>query len=367
VNKSKSLFRLIIHCRQAIFSSHPLPSLQDYIKKRDGYATDLEQFHDLIQQMDQHVATLIQKKRDRVQELEETNRKLARTNTHIEDLKQTIGNQELSVEDVQKMQNELKGIEEAIDRAMAMRDERRKALWESESEIEKLWSEVESFVSDYNSQLSELGLLPLVSAKGVQMKASLDKGAILDNDLNKMLGVDLPSGVQPALQACKQEYAEKLSESKWKYQEALDQLERSEEAFTEALERLKIIEDKMDKCEETLAAEREAQEAKLGVRLREAESMEFRVASLRDPVALEEQMTQFERQCAELEALRMNYEEENVARKKAVCDEIEKACSGMKQYDEFCLEKIAEVQSYRKGKREMYGKIKLPTSMESSD
>jgi hypothetical protein len=33
------------------------------------------------------------------------------------------------------------------------------------------------------------------------MKASLEKGAILDKDLNKMLGVDLPSNVQPALQA----------------------------------------------------------------------------------------------------------------------------------------------------------------------
>jgi SMC interacting uncharacterized protein involved in chromosome segregation len=88
--------------------------------------------------------------------------KLARTNTHIEDLKkQAIGNQELSMEDVQKMQNDLKGIEIAIDRAMAMRDECYKALWESESEIKKLWSEVDSFVSNYNSQLSELSLLPL--------------------------------------------------------------------------------------------------------------------------------------------------------------------------------------------------------------
>jgi kinetochore protein NDC80 len=313
--------------------------------------------------MDQHVATLAQKKKDRAQELEETNRKLARTTAHVEELKQAVSNQSLSMEDVQKMQNEVKGIEEAIDRAITLKDQRRKALWESESEIEKLWNELESFVSDYNSQLCELVLLPLVSAKGIDMKAALDKGAVLDKDQSKLLGVDLPSDVQKALSACKQEYAEKLSESKWKYQEALDRLDQSEEAFTEALERLKIIEDKMDKCEETLEGEREAQDAKLAVRLREAESMEAKVSSLRDPVALEEQMAQFERQCAELEALRMKYEEDNVVRKKAVCDEIENACSEMKEYDVFCLGKIAEVQQYRKQKREKYGKVQLPKSM----
>ena len=47
-------------------------SLEEYTKKRDGYATDLEQFHDLIQQMDEHVSALKQKKKDRAHELEET-------------------------------------------------------------------------------------------------------------------------------------------------------------------------------------------------------------------------------------------------------------------------------------------------------
>jgi hypothetical protein len=113
----------------------------------------------------------------------------------------------------------------------------------------------------------------------------------------------------------------------------------------------------MDKCGERLAAERQAQDAKLSVLLREAESMKFRAVSLCDPVALEEQMTQFEQQCAKPKALRMKYEMKNVARKKAVCDEIEKACSGMKQYDEYFSGRLSEVQSYLKGKREMYGQL----------
>ena len=98
--------------------------------------------------------------------------------------------------------------------------------------------------------------------------------------------------------------------------------------------------------------------------MREAESMETKVASLRDPVALEEQMTQFERQCAELEAMRQQYEEDNLARKKAVCDEIDQACAAMEDYDQFCLQKVAEVGKYREDKRADYGALQMPRTTE---
>ena len=82
--------------------------MEDLFKKRDSYATDLEQFHDLIDQMDQHVAKLKQKKSDQSAELEETNKKLATVASKIEKLEVTIKEQEFSVEDVQKMETERK-------------------------------------------------------------------------------------------------------------------------------------------------------------------------------------------------------------------------------------------------------------------
>jgi SMC interacting uncharacterized protein involved in chromosome segregation len=344
----------------------PDDSMQDLIKTRDGYVTDLEQFHDLIRQMEQHVAKLSQQRKDLSSELQETNGKLSKATDRVKKLNESISNQDLSVEDVQKMQNERKGVEEAIDRAVALRDQRRSALWEIESELEKLWSDLESDASDYNSNLGEINLLDVVTAKGVQMKAVVNKGAAHDSDPTKLLAVDLSGLVQPTLVSSREEYSKLLSECKRQYQEALDELEISEEEFTEALEKVRIIESKIDKCEEIMEAEREAQEAKLGVRMREAESMEAKVASLRDPVALEEQMAQFERQCAELEAMRERHEEENVARKRAVCAEIDQACSAMKEYDEYCLSRIAEVQQYRQDKQATYGKLRMPGNIDSS-
>jgi kinetochore protein NDC80 len=339
-------------------------SLEDLIQKRQNYETDLEQFHDLIQQMDQHVATLKQKKDDRTKELDDTNRKLSKLSERVQKLKDNLNKQELSLEDVQKMKSEQKGVEEAMERAFALRDQRRSTLWEIESEMEKIWGNVETLVSDYNSNYGELSLLPLVSSKGIEMKAVLNKDGAKDNDPTKLLAVDLPGVVQPTLSNLRTEYNSMVSECKDKYQQALDDLEKSEEAFTEAMERQRIVEGKIDKCEEIMEAEREAQVAKLGVRMREAESMETKVASLRDPVALEEQMTHFERQCAELEAMRQQYGEDNLARKKAVCDEIDRACAAMEVYDQFCLDKLTEVRAYREKKRATYGDLKIPVAME---
>ena len=81
-------------------------SLEELVNKRDSYATDLEQFHDLIDQMDQHVAKLKEKKNNQSEELEETSKNFAAIASKVEKLKESVGNQELSLDDVQKMQNE---------------------------------------------------------------------------------------------------------------------------------------------------------------------------------------------------------------------------------------------------------------------
>jgi chromosome segregation ATPase len=335
-------------------------SLEAYEKKKSDYLTDLEQFHDLIRQMDEHVATLTQKKKERAEELDETNRKLARATSSVESLKCTINCQEMSIEDVQKLQNEKKGVEEAIDRAVRLKEERLKASWETEAALEKLWTELEAAVSDYDAKLSELTSLPLVSAKGVPMKIVVDKHSALDNDETKLLGVDLTNTVHSVLHSCKHQLSENLSVAKWKYQEALDQLDKSEQALTEAMEKLKIVRDKAAKSDETLEKERESQEAKLAVRQREVDSMEAKVASLRDPVALEEQMARYERQCAELESLRLKYQEESVSRKNATCEEIEQKLEEMLEYEDNFERRVAEVKNYWSDAKATCGKLKLP-------
>lgn len=313
--------------------------------------------------MNQHVAALAKKKKDKTNELEETNRKLARSTAQLDKLKSNIKSQPISVDDVAKIQNEIKGVKEAIDRATTLKNTRRDALWQSNATVEEVWNEIEGSSSEYNSQLSDILLLPSISKTTLEMKTKPDRTTFLEVDLAKHLGVDSQEDIENQLLDWKNDFVEKLSESKKNQQEQLYELERSEEAFTDALEELKIIENKIDNFESTITAEREVQEAKLSVRVREAESMEKKVTSLRDPVVLEEQMAQFESQCTELESLRLKHEQDNMSRKKIVCGDILRACSALKKHDEFWLQKVTELQSYKRAKANVNLKLQVPENL----
>ena len=95
-----------------------------------------------------------------------------------------------------------------------------------------------------------------------------------------------------------------------------------------------------------MESERKTQEAKLAVRKREVQAIESSVVSINDPVALEEQLARYERQCAEMEALRLKQQEENLAKKKAVENVIEAACQAIMELETFCKAKTAEAHDY---------------------
>ena len=112
-----------------------------------------------------------------------------------------------------------------------------------------------------------------------------------------------------------------------------------------------------------LNKEREQNEAALAVRLREVASIEEKVESLRDPAALEEQITRFQRQCTQLEALRMKHEEENVAQKKAVQNEINAALQSVEEHNIYVQKKFAELQQYILRKKASLRKVTVPASL----
>lgn len=335
-----------------------------YVKKREDYATDLEQFHDLLRQMDEHKTAMEQKVKERTTELAETNGKLDRMTTHINELKQAIQEQEFSVNDIHKMESELKGLSEATDRAYAVRHQRREMLLASEQELVILCNDLESVAVDYNGRVAELQLVPELASKFVNMKAKVNKDGLLDSDQSHVTRVDLVGNVQPIASSSKQEYIEKLDRAKAQYQDFLDQRNRADEACKEADAKMKIVEDKKSKCEQTLEAERKTLQAKLAVREREVVAMENKIAALQDPVALEEQMAAFERQCAELEALRIEHEEDNIAKCRAVLSEVNTACQLMADHDAYLRHRVAQVNAHWQEITEQLGDIVAPTNID---
>ena len=94
-------------------------------------------------------------------------------------------------------------------------------------------------------------------------------------------------------------------------------------------------------------AEKQSSDSKLQVRLGEVDSLEQMVASLRDPLSLEEQMAHYERQCASLETLKITDEKENARRVKEIAVELDHAISAMKTFEHDCISVASSIEKYR--------------------
>jgi SMC interacting uncharacterized protein involved in chromosome segregation len=341
-------------------------------KKREDYATDLEQFHDLVRQMDDHHAALAQKVEERTAELDETQTELEKMTGRMDKLQIKVKNQQLSVEDVQKMHLEQARLKEALEKAQSFKRFQKEGLWESQNQLTTLWEDLEMLMREYTEEAAELSRWMTTLTDKVQWKMSLDKDDM--SSQSNMLGVELHSELQPFFQQCKDANVELLVDVRRDLQNMLNDLELQKEAHTEATDQSKvrifvvlmislispmlytylisflntvqIIDFKLANLEETLETETEQQEATLQVRLREVESMNVQMDSLRDPASLEEQICAYQRQCDQLEALNRKHQEDTVANKRAIKEEIETALDAIQEYNVHVTAKLQELQDY---------------------
>lgn len=325
----------------------------------------MEQFHDLYRKMVDQKKQFEQKVNERTVELAQVNEKLEKMTTHINELKQSINSQEFSMEDIYKMESEISGLNEATDRAMLLRDQKRKALISIEADLAMICNDLDTKVAEFGGKIAELRLVPDLGSKFNNVQVKFNKEMLSQTDLTQTIGVDLTDHIQPTAKASKHEYTSKNEHSKMQLQQLVDQTNHLEDTSKEGDARLKIAIDKMSKSEQTLETERKRQEAMIAVREREVEAMEKKIASLQDPVALEEQMAAYERQCSELEALRREREENNMSAKRAVIMEINNACQLMEEHDSYFVKRISEVKQYWNEQTVRIGEIVVPTNIES--
>jgi SMC interacting uncharacterized protein involved in chromosome segregation len=311
-----------------------------------------------------HKKQFEQKVEERTLELAQVNEKLERITTHINELKHSISEQELSVDDLYKMEGELTGLTEASERADTLRDQKRQSLFTCEAELAAVCNDLDVKVGEFTGKIASLRLVPDLGSKFSNIQVSVKKDKLMQTDLNQTIGVDLTNYVQPTANSSKNEYASKVIQSNNQYQHIIDQTHHLDDSCKEADAKLKIIGDKMSKSEQTLENERKTQDAMLAVREREVEALEKKIASLQDPVALEEQMAAYERQCSELEALRREREENNMSQKRTVLIEINNACQLMEDHDVYLNKQLAEVKKYWNDQTTAIGEIVIPTNIE---
>ena len=307
-----------------------------------------------------------QKVNERTVELAQVNEKLEKMTTHIDELKRSINEQEFSVEDVYKMESELSGLSEAMDRAALIRDQKSKALISTEAELAIICNDLDSKVAEFSGKIAELRLVPELGSKFSNVRVTMNKEMLSQPDLAMTIGVDLLQYIQPTTKVSKHEYTSKAAQSKMQLQHLIDETNRLDDSNKESDAKLKIVGDKMSKSEQTLGMDRITQEALLAVRKREGESLENKITSLQDPVALEKQMAAYERQCSELEALRREREENNMSQKRSVILEINHACQLMEEHDAYLVTQISKMKQYWSEQCMGIGEIVAPTNIMES-
>ena len=310
--------------------------------------------------MDEHKTNLEQKIKERTAELTQTNDQLAKMNGHVEDLKKEIASQKMSVDDLRALENELKGLNEAMDRSCSLRDKRNETLAASQEDLDEVCNALDAAILDYNSKLSDLQFIPLHGATLVNFKAVLKKNNMLSGNDSEITGVAFKDEVAPKLDEIKKCILQKIDEIKGKYQDMLDKVQRSHDECKAADGQLYIVKEKTAKYEKTMEDEEETHKAKLAVRQREVDAMESKVASRRDPIALEEQIAAYQRQCAELEALQVEYQAESACQLKALQDEIDRSAKLMMENENYWQTTMKEVGDYWSEKVANVVHVKVP-------
>lgn len=332
---------------QLLRNGEELPELK---QRRENYATDLEKFYDLVKKLEEHKATLSKKVEERTADLTKREEDLQQITARIDILKSQIQNQEFSVEDVRRMQKEKTRLEESIARAAGAKDEQNKALWEISTELSQQVDQLQAIVDTYNRRTSDLRLGPEIADEAMyELKLNTDLSKDYD-PVRLFNGTDVRGTVLPMIISLRCDYAEKHAQAKNDVLEILDRNEVSEKTLADVSECVKALELNSKRCEEICVRESEANEAALSFRLKEVDAVETKIASLRDPVALEAAISKYLRQCSQLEELRQKHQSENVSKKKAIQEELDMALRVLAEQKEYVQNQFKDLGDHIQNK-----------------
>jgi len=325
--------------------SSSLPELE---KREAELQSDLAKFHKLIEQLNQHKETLQQKVEARTEELSKNEAELQSLAASVDSLKTQVSTQELSADDVRRLQGERARLEEGLERATAMKAQHNKAFFDQEAQLTTVLNEIDANVAQYNAKCAALHLIPETAknAAGVKFHLSLNKSAATNDDQTALLGnVDIVGTIKPAVENLKSCVVAATSEARQELLNLLDMEESSEEKLSDMIDEQKNAGMKAKKLEDTYNREKEQIDAALAAIVEETEATESKIASLKDPVALESALARSQTKLNQLKALREEKASSHQASKKAVHDEILEALAMVADHHSYCAKRFGEVKA----------------------
>lgn len=191
-----------------------LISLSDIHKKCEEYAIDIEKFMNLVSQLKEHqselqakVSTLTSEKSTMEHQIEELSQK-------IQQLKDIIAMQELTVDDARKLERHRARLEEQFAQKTSVLEGHLNALKEANEKYVHCLDLLTRTVQHYNTKGVDLELIPETAknANGKNVEIRLNEAVAQSSE--GLLGVDVSGAAVPHMRKITEEYKKKSTEEK---------------------------------------------------------------------------------------------------------------------------------------------------------
>jgi kinetochore protein NDC80 len=298
---------------------------------------------------------------------------------NIHRLNQSIQNQELTVDDVRKMERHKLRLEEQYAHKKTVLDGHANAVKEAREKYAHCIELLSAAVEEYNSKAVGLELIPATAknAQGRQWKMVLNDKA---DTLEGLLGLDVESVVRH-VKKVGEGYDRETKEEKRRaneLKERIGELEVESEELDQVMEvRLFVlllqiqpqsnvltsivfatthifqtINDKITQRQEESTTEQEKLQSEIQAKQRQLHLLQSKITTLNDPSDTNATIATCEKRYKELQALQKKQEGEIVAKKQAVMEEIRKAVQASVDLDKFAEKVFEERNAYAKRRLE---------------
>lgn len=226
----------------SIFANLPSRSVENAHEKQEEYATDIEKFLNLIQTLEDHKAELTNKVETLTMEKSTMEGEMEDCAKTIQRLKDTIGSQELSQEDVRRMNREKDHLEVQIEKQNDILNGHLNALKEAEEKWTACFQLLERTVQEYNSSATDLELIPETAkhAKGKKFEVILDKGSAAQGIVPLMGGVDMTGAAKAHVEKFVKSYDRSTSNEKKQLMEVKENVEGVERSSADLAESIDV-------------------------------------------------------------------------------------------------------------------------------
>lgn len=214
-------------------------SLPERHNRLESLAMDVEKFHALVQQLNDHKSALQTKVEEYNAELARKEEMMRKKEARITELRHIIDTQEYSQDDINQLEREKRKLEEEVNMAIDARMKHEEVTLKSAIDLEKRFRELREVVEEFNGKVESMGLHK--SLENSSLLISIQKEKAHEMDQSVLLGgVNLKSEIMPILNTLAGDYSEKARTLRKKLIELSSMQEQMENAITEMSEEIKV-------------------------------------------------------------------------------------------------------------------------------